>query len=95
MVQKIRVAVDSGANQRISIHRSYELSPELLLDFREYRVELPVGEQRYQQCKISDQQNWICDQFSATQLEMRAGQLYIAGIPLDKNTSWLSGTVQN
>ena len=90
LVQKIRIRVHGDTTKRISVYRSYDMSPDLLLDFREYRVDLPSGEQKYQQCLIRNEQNWICDQFTATQLEMRDGQLYIAGIQLDKNTRWLS-----
>jgi hypothetical protein len=89
LVQKIRVRVHDSATKRISVYRSYDMSPDLLLDAREYRVELPYGEQKYQQCLIRDEQNWVCDQFTSTQLEMRSGQLYVAGIQLEKKTTWL------
>lgn len=90
MVQKIRVSVHNGTTKKISIHRSYDLSPDLLLDSREYQLELPASVEKHTQCAIRDEQNWVCDEFAATRLEMRDGLLYLAGIRLEKNTSlWL------
>ncbi|MFZ9239488.1 MAG: hypothetical protein ACO23B_12575, partial [Burkholderiaceae bacterium] len=87
MVQKIRVSVQNDATSKVSIYRSYDMSPDLLLDSREVQLELPAAVEKHSQCAIRDEQNWICDEFVATRLEMRNGQLYIAGIRLEKNTA--------
>jgi hypothetical protein len=87
MVQKIRVSVQNGTTKKISIHRSYDMSPDLVLDSREYQLELPAAVEKHTQCAIRDEQNWVCDEFAATRLEMRDGLLYLAGIRLEKNTS--------
>ncbi len=87
MVQKIRVSVQNGTTKKISIHRSYDMSPDLLLDSREYQLELPAALEKHTQCAIRDEQNWVCDEFAATRLEMRDGLLYLAGIRLEKNTA--------
>jgi len=84
MAQKIRVMVQNGAMKKIVIHRSFEPSPDLLLVSREYQLELSAHTERHTQCAIKDEQNWTCDEFDATRLEMRDGQLYIAGIRLEK-----------
>jgi hypothetical protein len=63
------------------------MSPDLLLDSREVQLELPAAVEKHSQCAIRDEQNWICDEFVAARLEMRNGQLYIAGIRLEKNTA--------
>jgi len=87
MVQKIRVSVQNDALSKVSIYRSYDMSPDLLLDSREVQLELPAAVEKHKHCAIRDEQNWICDEFVATRLEMRNGQLYIAGIRLEKNTT--------
>lgn len=87
MVQKIRVSVQNDTTSKVSIYRSYDMSPDLLLDSREVQLELPAAVEKHSQCAIRDEQNWICDEFIATRLEMRNGQLYIAGIRLEKKTA--------
>jgi len=85
MAQKIRVLVHDGKTKKVVIQRSFDLSPDLLLDSREYQLELASQTERHTQCRIKDEQNWTCDEYDATRLEMRDGQLYIAGIRLEKN----------
>ncbi|MFM7524034.1 MAG: hypothetical protein ACKO4M_07700, partial [Betaproteobacteria bacterium] len=87
MAQKIRVLVHDGKTKKVVIQRSFDLSPDLLLDSREYQLELASQTERHTQCRIKDEQNWTCDEYDATRLEMRDGQLYIAGIRLEKSIS--------